>query len=774
MRTHLVLVTALAVLATARTVNGYELRTHQTLSKKAAEGSVLSGPDNVLDQLGLRDAALSSNEQIFPNVDADSGDNPVSRAQTILELIGHGAMFEDTRTGFQPFRHFYNPLNGQPLVLPLPPEDIPASVREATATSPDWILEDNANYSVAQPFSYKDARQYFYDALTLPSKMERDRNWGLTFQTLGHVIHHLQDMAQPQHVRNDLHCDNWKCRAAAVYTGHPELFHPGRYEKWAVTLAQFHALPASWFVGYGAVYPYPSTGPEVFTTPRKFWSTKEPGSSGGPINDPGRKGIAEYTNRGFFSASTITDPAFNSPTLYGQVVDTDMGTVCADAVPSCPEGIEDGDRIVFRTYTVSDSLRGLEEVNSRAVSDSVFDEDLKRTGHGPVFALNRFNFEAAYPLLLKRAVGYSAGLINYFFRGKMEISLPDEGLYGVVDHLDPETNVRGADGSVIGGFRNIKLKVKNVTTRGTDSSGNPLIEPMGAGIGELRAVVKYHVNNCYHESLSGEYGSPGINWADCRSQTESISVSSAESVQPAIDGEGQQVMFTFLPPIPISATDLYLQVVYRGRLGEESGAVAVATKDISEPTYSFAAPKDDQYLWEPWPSVRFGPYTYEQRCAGREMSLDECKDDDAERHKFRFSPWPGYDPASSTVGEVQPIEDEIPFAETINLPPKVGEYARAAFLTEAVSVPDYPGICLNEFGITNPSHFYWIACRAVPTINQYDDSIANLVPSARYWKRRGAYILEDAHDDYGYNPGNAPDLQPIRSIIQFPTPSPPP
>jgi hypothetical protein len=37
-------------------------------------------------------------------------------------------------------------------------------------------------------------------------------------------------------------------------------------------------------------------------------------------------------------------------------------------------------------------------------------------------------------------------------------------------------------------------------------------------------------------------------------------------------------------PIPLWATDVYLQVIYRGKLGLEEGAVAVGFKDISEPT----------------------------------------------------------------------------------------------------------------------------------------------------------------------------------------------
>ena len=37
-------------------------------------------------------------------------------------------------------------------------------------------------------------------------------------------------------------------------------------------------------------------------------------------------------------------------------------------------------------------------------------------------------------------------------------------------------------------------------------------------------------------------------------------------------------------PIPVDATDLYLQVVYRGIMGTDNNAVAIGIRDISEPT----------------------------------------------------------------------------------------------------------------------------------------------------------------------------------------------
>jgi len=44
------------------------------------------------------------------------------------------------------------------------------------------------------------------------------------------------------------------------------------------------------------------------------------------------------------------------------------------------------------------------------------------------------DYDAMADLLLPRAVAYSTGLINFFFRGQIEISLPQEGVFAVADH----------------------------------------------------------------------------------------------------------------------------------------------------------------------------------------------------------------------------------------------------------------------------------------------------------------------------------------------------
>jgi hypothetical protein len=156
----------------------------------------------------------------------------------------------------------------------------------------------------------------------------------------------------------------------------------------------------------------------------------------------------------------------------------------------------------------------------------------------------------------------------------MEIGVPDDGVYAIIDHTSDDSTPVGCGTGTPCGFRKIKLKLKNTTP--TDD--------MAAG--KLVMVAKYHLNGCFQPGLGGEFVAPGFTCAACRSPDESIVVSNVKDVQ-SVDRTAQALEFTFpdATPIPINATDLYLQVVFRGVLGLETDAVAVTTIDIHEPTY---------------------------------------------------------------------------------------------------------------------------------------------------------------------------------------------
>jgi len=385
----------------------YELETHADLSQAALLSSVLSQPSSaVLTDLGLEESVNIDRQ--FP------GSSGVE--SSITQLFRTGARFEDSFP--RPRHHFYDPFNNRPLTI---------LGIEVGRTSPDWALEDGGQISGilgigAQDFSFVDARGYLFKALTLPSEADRKKNFGLTFQTLGQVIHHLQDMAQPQHVRNDAHLDNLSLFGLENIN---PFANPSLYELW--TDGNRGSL-TSLFTGYAPTYS-PSDR-NTFNVPRNLWHT------------PGGKGIADFTNRNFVSAGTNFDKPglFASPVLdEGNKTERDIQQLCADANPPCRNANLTG-TITFYGNPVDDRYSGGPPVNNPFASSlSIFDRDLTKAGQSRIFTLNRFNFSAAHSFLIPRAVGYSAGLINYFFRGKIDF-VPDPANPGgfLIQNLGPE------------------------------------------------------------------------------------------------------------------------------------------------------------------------------------------------------------------------------------------------------------------------------------------------------------------------------------------------
>ena len=531
LRLLLRLLLLVASLISAPQAVAYKQSTHVAMSRNAVIASDINKDPAVMSQLGLPPYATD------PSFFASGLFPPPA---TILELFAKGANDEDDNT--RSLHHFFNPLTNASMYTP------------PWSDSPDWTVSapDDPN---SVKFSFQQAREYLWQATANPlnSYAYRQKQFGLMFESLGHVIHHLEDMAQPQHVRDDLHCDIGLCKVIGLH-------NPSLYE--SVTAKEEVFLP---FGGYDPVYSSADTA--SFNTVRNFWATT--------VNNNTGKGIAEYTNRGFVSKGTNFDKTvFAQPALGSSTaVDTDIATLCVEdaslGYAACPPGLNGVmtmySSIVTDTYRTTAGTR----VNSRTSTQSIFDQDLNDAGRGQIFSLNRFNFHTAQSLLIPRAVGYSAGLINYFFRGKMQISLPSDGVYSLIDGTET-------------GFSKVKLGLTNASPPGEGMTGGTLV-----------AVAKFHRNTCYLNDLSDALNLSGD--LNCRSEDEEIVVS--EPIPSVTLGNSPtQFPFDFSKnPIPKNATDLYIQAVYRVKLGSEADAVVVATKDISEPTY-FSYHNDSDYI----------------------------------------------------------------------------------------------------------------------------------------------------------------------------------
>jgi hypothetical protein len=475
----------------------------------------------------------------------------------------------------------------------------------------DWAIED----ATRNHFTVQSAREAMWRALTLkridrtgalvdvpslvgftgtgiPGQAEgfreglRKSYWATTFRALGDVVHLLQDMAQPQHTRNDPHT-GLGCRYGACSLGHASY-----YEKYIDARvsgdAKFNLrerLFGDLFVNNVSVdivsapptyagYPIPN-----LDAYEKFFS------SGTSFQSTTGIGLANYSNQGFYSFGTnIGESDYPSPPINPndpllRYVPPPGGVV----LNNVGQPISGSMQLV--RGRVADSLNpGLTDSDVALSTFSVFDQFLLQAGRRAQFSLNHYNYDDQARLLIPRAVAYSAGLINYFFRGQMEINLPSAGVYSIADHKMESC-------AYTCGFRTVKLKVKNTTP--SESMSN----------GFFVAVAKYHQNKSYVPDLSGEPGGPNFAGFDGAYWSyEEIKVSDKVDIATVpgatlASGAETELGFTFAQPIPINATDVSLQVVFRGKLGNETDAVVVETKDIAEPEF-LAVSNTTDYVYD--------------------------------------------------------------------------------------------------------------------------------------------------------------------------------
>ena len=148
---------------------------------------------------------------------------------------------------------------------------------------PDWALgrQGRGAGPSQNQFSLPDARNYQYQSLTASSRQAREKYTALMFRALGQVLHVLEDMAQPQHTRNDPHADcadgvSWLVGGHSWYEEYIEARALRRPFQQEIT-------PDLVLGGYDAVpiRPY-----------QDFFS------------EGGRRGLADFSSRNFVSAGT--------------------------------------------------------------------------------------------------------------------------------------------------------------------------------------------------------------------------------------------------------------------------------------------------------------------------------------------------------------------------------------------------------------------------------------------------------------------------------------
>jgi len=371
---------------------------------------------------------------------------------------------------FRAGRHFYDPINNRALFSNLTcftfgckPAIEWAMGRIGVLTGPGTLDTGRENH-----FSWQDARDNYWWALTYNRVNEdpfgtheeaqriesgnRKLRFATTLKAVGQVIHLVQDMAQPQHSRNDSH------GPAIAQVATVDSFADGAFE--AYTEARlFQSVPAFGFsnplshfdgsrltdkdlpplrLGGNVSYPVPA-----FSTPVKFFTTQNMDAF------TVRRGMADLSNRGFFTASTLPiniltnspDPlasSFNlgpplptaNPTYYQETaVETALyfsGNVAVrtkqriGAMPDVLAPNWNAQSGLFQKYSADGRMPLIGRSQLALASDLALPPSDIVSLSGYTISYEVFTAQA--DAMLPRAVAYSTGLINYFFRGRLEIT----------------------------------------------------------------------------------------------------------------------------------------------------------------------------------------------------------------------------------------------------------------------------------------------------------------------------------------------------------------
>ncbi|OLC14760.1 MAG: hypothetical protein AUH29_09620 [Candidatus Rokubacteria bacterium 13_1_40CM_69_27] len=375
--------------------------------------------------------------------------------------------------------------------------------------------------------SWLDARAAFHRALTTANLGERQQAFADAFRILGQVMHLVADMASVPHTRDDSHLLG-------------DGFERFMGDRRNAGLIGGFARPAPSLVRS-------ATGDAIARVPiARLWDSDRYDGTNPPDTVTGALfGLSEFTSANFFSDDTMAPRAFANPELPLPALDRLVPGPIEVYPPTGSRRqylTKTGDGVPV-THMVAEGL--FSRVTPPFVTRHVLDDLV-------------YGDYAAH--LLPRAIGYASALVDYFFRGRIEIAPPDRHVYGLTTFREGNA----------GAFTRLRFKVRNVSVLGSDRT---LPEDVPAGqAGELRAVVQYRTAAGVNLLLHPE--------ADLSAAV--FAVSAPQTV--ALTRDFTELNFDFSDsPIPVNAADVFLTVVYRGPLGLEQDAVAVGGKDLFEP-----------------------------------------------------------------------------------------------------------------------------------------------------------------------------------------------
>jgi hypothetical protein len=392
---------------------GYEVSTHLLITADAVSRSNVATQSSLLADIGLAPLATAAY-------------GPAANGQllTAPAMIQYGAEAEDyvnlPQHVARVFNHFYdvqyNGYAGRGLAQYGMTIGIP---------SPDWALEDRGNVAtievdlrnipfldleeeylqyggMAQANSFRHGQEAYYELLTGREPGYRQAQATQMFLSLGSVVHHLQDMAQPQHVRNERHND----MPLSYYEYYTDAYVNQRIQSFLAN-----------------TYPIPQ-----FDTARQHWYSVQSTSD----HVPRYVGMAEFTSNNFITATTgyIGNNGTvlpRAPYALPNGFNADGTRKTIESQPysiTYANGITETDTAEFVIGTVQDGLPmpAVSAAPRRLAMSSLLDRGTGRYAGFRSFTVSPAVFEDGYAVLLPRASAFSSGMINHFFRGRLNLT----------------------------------------------------------------------------------------------------------------------------------------------------------------------------------------------------------------------------------------------------------------------------------------------------------------------------------------------------------------
>jgi hypothetical protein len=316
------------------------------------------------------------NSYLMNNLGLENGLNESVVGGTPRMLMIQGSNNEDD--GLRSLNHFHEPITNSGL-----------NVFGGTSAI-EWSLKPVGAQAGGDSFSWNDARDFYLKALTSETKAERDEYWGKTFRALGQVMHLLQDSANPSHVRADLHP-----------------FDDGLHD-------YMERKSVDSYIGGGIFRPDPSMLEQVGATRAEPFSNlfdRNVYSGSNPQITLGTDiGVTEYTNANFFTDDTIPGQGslFNAEIPYPAVTELVPAPIPSPylTLPRLGSAAFPGARTAKLTGNQAVAKFLLTNTNLDLLGQLKLDDAV---------------YEAHAQNLIPRAVGYSAAVLNYFFRGELNV-----------------------------------------------------------------------------------------------------------------------------------------------------------------------------------------------------------------------------------------------------------------------------------------------------------------------------------------------------------------